>query len=271
MVAGLLAVAALALDGRRGLDWDRLVGVPDVAWAQLLLAGIGAALVVLVIRRLIRVWRTLRPRLPEDEEAPEGIPMPWPLWVLAGTVVVVAMAACYWVLRLVLDRVGGGDAEMPEAPDSSPLPAAAGDVLPLLLVLLAVVAAAAVAARVLRSRVDAEVADDLDEPVDGAVLAGAVAAASDALDRYDDDRAAIIAAYRAMADVLRREAGRPSDTATELLDRAVAGGLVTRAAAAELTELFREARFSRHPIGPAARAAAERALARVSAELGARA
>ena len=138
VVAGLLAVAALALDGRRGLDWERLVGVPDVAWAQVLLAAIGAALVLLVLRRLVRVWRTLRPRLPEDEERPEGIPMPWPLWVLAGAVVVAAMAACYWVLRLVLDRVGGGDGEVPEAPGApgvaslvEPLPPRAAAPLPL--------------------------------------------------------------------------------------------------------------------------------------------
>jgi hypothetical protein len=89
------------------------------------------------------------------------------------------------------------------------------------------------------------------------------------MERHDDTRAAIIAAYREMAARLSPAAGdRAADTPTELLDRAVSAGLVSRGAALELTELFREARFSRHALAPTARGAAEAALARVSAELG---
>ena len=85
---------------------------------------------------------------------------------------------------------------------------------------------------------------------------------------HDDTRTAIIAAYRVMAGQLGEGAGRlPSDTPTELFDRAVAAGLVSRGAALELTELFREARFSRHELPAETRGAAEAALSRVSAEL----
>ena len=49
---------------------------------------------------------------------------------------------------------------------------------------------------------------------------------------------------------------RPSDTAGELLDHAVGAGLVSGAPARTLTELFREARFSEHPMGEQARTTA---------------
>jgi hypothetical protein len=103
---------------------------------------------------------------------------------------------------------------------------------------------------------------------EASVLGQAVAAAETAMDRHDDTRAAIIAAYAAMERRLAAPAGRlDSDTPTELLDRAVDRGLVSFGAAAELTDLFREARFSRHPLGPEARGRAHEALARVSDEL----
>ena len=88
-----------------------------------------------------------------------------------------------------------------------------------------------------------------------------------------DARAAIVAAYRAMASHLDAQLARSgggalaSDTPTELLARAVAARLVSSGPAAELTELFREARFSRHPMGAGERARAEAALAAVRAEL----
>ena len=192
--------------------------------------------------------------------------MPWLSRLLAAAVVAGSVAACYLVLRLLLDRVPDSGTSGPDAvggPGSVP---SAEGLLPLLLgmvVVLAVAVTVVVLAR--RSPVIA-----MDEPDDGpgaAVLADAVVAAERAMERYDDTRAAIIAAYQAMAAKLRPAGHRASDTPTELLNRAVSAGLVSRGAALELTDLFREARFSRHELHPAARGAAEAALARVSAEL----
>ena len=133
---------------------------------------------------------------------------------------------------------------------------------------MAVVLAIALTVAVLHRRAPVDVAEAPEDGADAEVLADAVVAAEQAMERHDDTRAAIIAAYREMAARLGPAAGdRASDTPTELLDRAVSAGLVSRSAALELTELFREARFSRHALAPTARAAAEAALARVSAEL----
>ena len=65
----------------------------------------------------------------------------------------------------------------------------------------------------------------------------------------------------------RGSSARASDTPTELLTRAVGSGLVSEGPATTLTELFREARFSRHPMGERHRRAAEDALHAVRAEL----
>ena len=108
------------------------------------------------------------------------------------------------------------------------------------------------------------------------LLVAAVDAADEGLHRHADPRAAVLAAYAAMAGQLsgglarRGRAARRSDTATELLDRAVAAGLVDGAPARTLTELFREARFSEHPMGEDARRSALACLAQVRGELAAR-
>jgi hypothetical protein len=85
----------------------------------------------------------------------------------------------------------------------------------------------------------------------------------------DDARAAIIACYLAMeASLAERGAARAvADTPDELLARATAGGLVRGTAAARLTALFYEARFSSHPLGRRQRDAAERALDELAAAL----
>jgi len=74
--------------------------------------------------------------------------------------------------------------------------------------------------------------------------------------------------------LVRRGGSTPgSDTATELLDRSVAAGLLSGASdgpARALTDLFREARFSDHPMGEESRRSAETSLRQVRAELGAR-
>ncbi len=101
-------------------------------------------------------------------------------------------------------------------------------------------------------------------------LAQAVASGQRALRRLDDARAAIIACYVAMEESLARAgaARGAADTPDELLARAAGQGLGTGGAAARLTALFYEARFSSHPMPPAGRDAAERALRDLAASLG---
>lgn len=88
-----------------------------------------------------------------------------------------------------------------------------------------------------------------------------------------DARAAVIACYAAMEEsladsgVTRRAADSPQD----LLERAVARGLPTEAAAATLTALFREARYSTHPMDTGHRDRAAAALAEIADGLRARA
>lgn len=111
--------------------------------------------------------------------------------------------------------------------------------------------------------------DDEGDAPDAAVLGSAVRAGEAALTTAADPRMAIIACYEAMEAVLTEHgsARNESDTPTEFLDRAVGAGLIRSDAAGTLTDLFREARFSRHPLGERDREAAIGALARLRAEV----
>jgi hypothetical protein len=108
----------------------------------------------------------------------------------------------------------------------------------------------------------AEDPEDLREAVESGRLA---------LRAVDDARAAIIACYVAMeASLAERGAARAvADTPDELLARATTSGLVRGTAAARLTALFYEARFSSHPLGRSQRDAAEQALDELAAALAA--
>ena len=268
VVVSLLAIAAIGLRGRGGLDWRELTRAPDVAWAQLVLAATGAAVVVLGVRQLLRLWRRLRPARPAESLVFDPQPVPWVGWLIGLAVMVAWMAASYFLIRLLLDGASDSTAAAPPAPDTGSSPVQADDLLPVLLGLVMLLAVGALLIRALRGGPSLSEQRDKDEGPEAAVLADAVHAAGAEMEVHGDTRTAIIAAYRVMAAQLGQGAGRlPSDTPTELLDRAVAAGLVSRGAALELTELFREARFSRHELPADTRAAAEAALSRVSAEL----
>jgi Domain of unknown function (DUF4129) len=100
-------------------------------------------------------------------------------------------------------------------------------------------------------------------------LREAVESGRSALRAIDDARAAIIACYLAMeASLAERGAARAiADTPDELLARAQATGLVRGTAAARLTALFYEARFSSHPLDRSQRDAAAHALDELAAAL----
>jgi hypothetical protein len=100
-------------------------------------------------------------------------------------------------------------------------------------------------------------------------LREAVESGRSALLTIDDARAAIIACYLAMeASLAERGAARAiADTPDELLTRAQATGIVRGTAAARLTALFYEARFSSHPLDRSQRDAAALALDELAAAL----
>ena len=100
-------------------------------------------------------------------------------------------------------------------------------------------------------------------------LREAVESGRSALRTLDDARAAIIACYVAMESSLaeRGAARGVADTPDELLARATETGVVRGTAAARLTALFYEARFSSHPLDRRQRDAAEQALDELAAAL----
>lgn len=108
-----------------------------------------------------------------------------------------------------------------------------------------------------------------DEPEQ---LAEVVDSGRRALLEGTEARTAVIGAYAAMEESLAASgtARRASDTPQDLLERAVSGGVPARAAAAELTALFREARYSTHPMDDGHRDRAAAALAEIAHDLRAR-
>jgi hypothetical protein len=86
---------------------------------------------------------------------------------------------------------------------------------------------------------------------------------------FDDARQAIIACYVAMERSLadRGAARNEADTPDELLSRATEAGIIHGAAAARLTVLFYEARFSSHPLGDDQHHQARLALDEIAASL----
>ncbi len=143
------------------------------------------------------------------------------------------------------------------------------DVLYVLLIvlLLAGVAISVWWARRLRPPIRPRAGDFIAE--DSENLRDAVESGRSALRTIDDARAAIIACYVAMESSLaeRGAARAVAGTPDELLTRARETGIVRGTAAARLTALFYEARFSSHPLDRGQRDEAERALDELAAAL----
>jgi hypothetical protein len=147
-------------------------------------------------------------------------------------------------------------------------PSAAGHGLPFnpLWVLVALLAAgmlwAAIGLRRRRPRYSQFEPGPGDDDDDAEQLRQAVRSGQRALAEVSEARAAIIACYVAMeASLASAGAVRAAaETPDELLARVTADGLVSGAAAATLTALFYEARFSAHQLPQRSRAAAQQAL-----------
>jgi Domain of unknown function (DUF4129) len=145
------------------------------------------------------------------------------------------------------------------------------------LLIVAILVAAAIGVILVRRRARpadwADLDDTTTEDEPEAALRRAVQSGQAALGEVDDARLAIIACYVAMEGSLGR-AGTvrgAAETPDELLGRAAAAGLAGGGAAATLTSLFYEARFSSHPLPAAARVQARDALAGLATALADRA
>ncbi|MER7877516.1 DUF4129 domain-containing protein [Streptomyces solisilvae] len=279
-VVGTLAVAALALrpaevllhSGKGPLGhWGIVAIALAVAWTLA---------TTLVVRRLRPFFGADRMSLPPGEER---------LREAAGPLLLVT-AGAIGVLTLVLHRFPRDSTPPPAVPAQDHAPAApsttvpqqeAGDSgppsLPLYLVfgLLAAVVVVLVAVAVVRRlrRLGLRVPHRLD-PVgavpqddDAHLLLSAVRSGRRALaDTGADARTAVIACYAAMEDALVAS-GVPrhaSDSPADLLARAADAGLAPGPAAQRLAALFREARYSSHPMDSSHREVAVGALKEIA-------
>ncbi|WP_329569779.1 DUF4129 domain-containing protein [Kitasatospora sp. NBC_01266] len=119
-----------------------------------------------------------------------------------------------------------------------------------ILAVLAVLAGLIVVWRLLRRVPVPTVTRSVRTRTDERELADAVASARQALLSGEDARTAVIACYLAMEESLAASGIERlvADSPTDLLDRAVTAGTLHGTDATTLTALFREARFSRHPM-----------------------
>ncbi|MFH9569204.1 DUF4129 domain-containing protein [Streptomyces sp. NPDC017454] len=283
-VVGTLAVAALALRPPAGLLHDG--EGPLSHWAVVTLSSVAWTVGVMrLVARLRPRFNSYRAVLSPGEERLREIAAPL---LLAGAGVV-------GVLALVLHRFSGSAQSDPPpvVPTRLPTqPATGGPVptegsgdsarlpsLPLYLVLglLAAVVGVIVAVAVVRRlrRLGLRVprhpglGSAVAEDDDARVLLSAVRSGRRALDDTGDVRAAVIACYAGMEDALVAS-GVPrhaSDSPTDLLTRAVGAGLAPGPAAPRLTALFREARYSSHPMDASHREAAAGALEEIASLL----
>lgn len=272
----LLAIAGAV--ARRGLDLDQDGPLSDnrgavVAVAVVFtIANLVAVLVVAVMMRRRRRRRRMPPG-PALEEA--AIPQ-WALWLRRLAV----FAFFFLLLAPLLLLISSLEPTRTEVGDhSGDEPRVPSDILPTLtpaqrnlLVLAAVVGVALAVLAMLRraGRRAGARTGVFDGPPEVPGLAAAISAGDSALrEPALDARAAIIACYVAMERVLAEHgaAREVADTPAELLDRAVGAGLIRSDAALRLTDLFREARFSSHPMGEADRTRATAALAELADDL----
>jgi hypothetical protein len=160
-------------------------------------------------------------------------------------------------------------ARPPRSPHSSTFDISAATLLYALLIVLLIAGVVLSIWWARRLRPSAGAREDGFIAEDSQDLREAVESGRSALRTLDDARAAIIACYVAMESSLaeRGAARAVADTPDELLARATGNGVVRGTAAARLTALFYEARFSSHPLDHSQRDAAERALDELAAVL----
>lgn len=243
--------------------------VDPLPWAVLAAVAVGLLLVLL--------WR--RRRRGSEEPAHEDVLLP-PTRLQRMVALAVALVTtgllgvAIWQAFRLIRPPGGVAAHSSPSPVVAPVTGSAppadgvsGTVfLALGAAALAVMVAVAVTVLVRRRRRGPTSPTAVGGPTG---MAEAVAAGRSALRATEDDRAAILACYAAMEQSLAEHgiARRSADTPSEHLRRAAEAGVARTEAVAGLLALFHRARFSDHPVHPADRQTAERALAAVSGEL----
>jgi Domain of unknown function (DUF4129) len=283
-LAATVALLVLAAAGARAREHTRLsitrtvaTGASTVIDTVVLLLVAAAA--VILAGLVVMLGRRKRRRDDEFSREPEPAGTGWQRAVALLAVVALIALLVSAVIAAIHGFQGGrsGSAHAapavpatPHLPAASPAPGA-GMVILVPLAGLAVLAAVALAVVWQHQRRAARAAAPASTGPHPAVspLAAAVVSGTSALAAIAGPREAIIGCYAAMEESLAA-AGSPrlaADTPEELLDRAVSGGIIRTSAAARLTALFREARFSPHRLGDAQRGAAESALADIARDL----
>jgi hypothetical protein len=259
VLAGISA-AGPAVGGRGPLRQDALgLGI-----------GLEAGLALLQIALAIRVRRSPRAGRPATvlRSAVRG-------FAAAVMIVIVAVAVANLTGTkhggTVLKIIAGKPAKPPKVhkfPKGAVVSGGSLSYVVYALILLIVIIACAVLVTRLRRRAPGGYAG---EPVEDEAeeLRRAVESGRTALRTVDDARSAIIACYVAMEGSLARAgtARTVAETPDELLGRAAASGLIHGPAAARLTGLFYEARFSSHALPASVKDDARQALEAISAEL----
>ncbi|WP_018534420.1 MULTISPECIES: DUF4129 domain-containing protein [unclassified Streptomyces] len=274
----LLAVAALVLRPGEGLLHS---GRGPLGGSGFLVVGLALCwaygLVRLSLRLRSRIDGDLRAVPPREERLRQ-----------AGVPLLIAGPLALGVLALVLHRFPTGRKEPAGPPPTAPMtpshirgPApdarsGHGSSLPLQLVAGVIAACLLVVAvvllvRLLRRRgltlprVPARPATT-EEDAERELLLAAVREGRRALADGTDARAAVIACYAAMENALAASGvpRRAADSPADLLLRASRAGLAAGSAAPRLTALFREARYSTHPMDDSRRVAAADALEEIA-------
>lgn len=298
-VITLLIIAAWALRGyipgsERLADRER---PPTNPAAQVVVVAILSAAVAIIGFAIIARMRDRKPRHPPAGALPRGSgTMGRPTWRFA--LIALALIIGWLVLILLLTSLGGDGpveqpASVPPAADDVATPSPSDDatpppeaeepgadtnvvgylIPPMLVLMVLIVVGTAIASRRQRGPQEYQFADDIDDapatPADSLARAAEVGLAEIG-DLSREPREAIIACYAAMERELTRVPGavpQDFDTPTEVLARAVARHALRADSAAELVDLFEEARFSPHVMTEAHRDVAVQVLERVLAEL----
>ncbi len=283
LVTALLVASAWGLRAR-ATSGQLPVGGPLVRQSAVLVALLVAIAFLAGVALLVASVRLVR-RMPEDSRYLELPPYSrWsrPLAVLAGVTLAQAPLTAVVVLR---DRSPGATSA-PVTPSTGPGPhvapnGATGHVavaLPAigvasgivaLLILLALVGGIGRGGSRRRAQRPGPAAITCGDEPRGQAQATLDAGRS-ALAGSRDPRAGIVACYAAMERALAGAGAAPqvADTPAEVLARVTGASPSARRAGSALTVLFREARYSAHPVSEADRRAADALLAQLELALG---
>jgi Domain of unknown function (DUF4129) len=293
----LLIVIAASLRGYLpGVDRAARRSPPDSGASLVyVIAMLGVSVVIVGVAIIVRL-RDPRRTAPSasglSERFSDGRGRPsWRVLVIGAAVLVAWLLAVWLLSHFVTVNIGGQPPTAP--PSTAPTPAnnasrpppppdvgADRDVLHYLIagtaaLFVLIVVGAVVAARRRRVEEPPTVAAEMPRPptapsTSESLVRAAEVGLAEIGDRSREPRAAIIACYAAMERELSRVPGavpQDFDTPTEVLARAVENHALHVDSAAELVNLFEEARFSPHVMSEAHRMSALGVLQLVLADL----